>query len=104
MAKKKVELSKSGFASSLSISAVLKLPAAKSEKAGYMMCYTLDDRVLKQMEDHLIFMCDSFTIPMESKYNAGFAVKLQIDKIKLTTLSDVALITALVSIYRGGKQ
>ncbi len=54
----------------------MKLPAVKSD----MMCYTLDDRVLKQMEDHLIF----FTIPMESnKFNAGFAVKLYIEKIKL---------------------
>lgn len=96
-------LSKSGCMSSLSIPTLLRLPV-KTDKTGYMMCYTLNERELAQMEEQILYMCDSFKIPQESKYNSGFAVKLQMDKIKLTSVNEVACMNALANIYRNGKQ
>ena len=99
----KAALSKSGYMTSLSIPSALRLPV-KNDKTGYMLCYTLDERELAQMEEQIVYMCDSLKIPVESKYNAGFSVKLQMDKVKLTSVNDVACIKALASIYRSGKQ
>jgi hypothetical protein len=69
-----------------------------------MLCFTHDYRELAHMEEQIVYMCSSFKIPQESKYNAGFSVKLQMDKIQMTSLSDVACVNALASIYRDGKQ
>jgi hypothetical protein len=96
----KAALSKSGYMTSLSVPSALRFPD-KNDKTGCMLCYTLDKRELAQMEEQIVNMCDSFTIPVESKYSAGFSIKLQ---IKLTSVNDVAYINAMASIYRSGKQ
>ena len=69
-----------------------------------MLCFTHDNRVLAHMEEQIVYMCSSFKVPQDSKFNAGYAVKLQMDRIKMTSLSDVACINALASVYREGKQ
>jgi hypothetical protein len=69
-----------------------------------MICYTLDDAVIKKIEEHIVFMSDSFKIPLDNKFNAGYAVKLQMDKILLTSVNDVACMDALACIYREGKK
>lgn len=76
----------------------------KNEKAGYMITYTHDPLVAAKIRKQIQFMCDSFKIPKDSKYNAGYAVRLQLDIVPLTFVNDVACIDALASIYREGRQ
>lgn len=76
----------------------------KNEKAGYMITYTHDKSVAMRMRDQLQFMCDSIKIPLDNKYNAGYAVRLKMDFVQLVSVNDVACIDALASIYREGRQ
>ena len=97
--KKKCELDTFGIATSLSIPPSLKLPF-KSEKAGYMICYTHDLGTAAKIQKQLVYMCEWYKIPLESKFNAGHSVKLQMENFEFSALNDVASIDALVSIYR----
>jgi hypothetical protein len=99
LAKMQQELSRKGLTSSLFFPSALKL-CRKIDKSGYMICYTSDERELAQMEEQIIHMCDSFKISTESMCDNEIAVKLQADKIKVTSINDVASIYALASIYR----
>jgi hypothetical protein len=67
----KAAISKSGYMTSLSVPSALRFPD-ENDKTGYMLCYTLDERELAQMEKQIVYICDSFTIPVESKYKLGF--------------------------------
>lgn len=99
MLRMKGELIKKGISTALCVPSSLKL-SLKSEKSGCMICYTYDSTVSRKIQAQIAFMCESFTIPVHNKFNAGYAVKLQLDKLFLTSVIDVACIDALVSIYR----
>ncbi len=73
------------------------LPVNKNGTTGYMLCYTLDEKELTQMEEQIDYMCDSLKILV--KVNTTLE-----NKIKLTSVNGVVCIKALASIYRRGKQ
>ena len=98
-----MELNKKGIVVPMNIPTAIQLPF-RNEKAGYMMAYTYDKDVAKKMRQQLQFMCDTIKLPLDNKYNAGYAVRLKMDVVELTAVNDVACIDALVKVYREGRQ
>jgi hypothetical protein len=99
--KKKEALKLKGITVPLAIPPAIKLPF-KNEKAGYMITYTHDYAVSMTIRDQLQYLCDSVKIPATSTFNAGYAVRLQLDTVDLVSVNDVACIDALAQIYRDG--
>ena len=85
----------------MSIPLALKLPG-KNEKTGYMITYTHDKLTALKIREQLQYMCDVLKMPKDSKFNAGYAVRLKLDTVQLASVNDVVCIDAMASIYREG--
>jgi hypothetical protein len=98
--RRRTDLRTAGSNVDLSLPSALKLQNTKGEKQGYMMCFTHDLTVVNKMIDQLTFLCEFCKIPSDAKFNAGFGIKLQVEKILLTRVAECVSMDCVANVYR----